>query len=251
MKIDADADADLDATYVDRKPDGAVWDVARQQYVTKPTALVEKALEQGRDASAARPWLELYRKAAPTATFSLYTEFVRSMTVLDMVDKFPTLTYECLALSEESGEFAEKVWRYCREVGLGVADPILTIAQRHELALELGDVMFYVHLAYIALGGFSQPVQFDGGCLAQRALRLAAAVGKFDSGVKKLHRDHDGNLNTQRRAALMERLGNVWDALDQAGRRIGYQLGEIAELNIQKITSRLERGTLAGSGDHR
>lgn len=87
------------------------------------------------------------------------------------------------------------------------------------------------------------------------ALGLAGEAGETVDKIKKLIRDSDVDfsLPIDRDTALpiaME-LGDVLWYVSQLSRDLGYSLEEIAMLNISKLKSRVERGTIHGSGDER
>lgn len=83
------------------------------------------------------------------------------------------------------------------------------------------------------------------------ALALGEECGEVAGKVKKVIRDKDGQFfQTDIRAIALE-LGDVlWYAANLA-HVLGYKLSDIAQLNIDKINSRMERGTLHGEGDER
>ena len=69
--------------------------------------------------------------------------------------------------------------------------------------------------------------------------------------IKKVLRDKQGQFYAPDIAAIALELGDVlWYAANLAN-AIGYTLSDIAEINLQKINSRAQRGTLHGSGDNR
>lgn len=83
------------------------------------------------------------------------------------------------------------------------------------------------------------------------ALGLAGEAGEACNKVKKVFRDDDGILSDEKRAALKAELGDVLWYLAALATDIGVNLSECASDNLDKLFSRKERGTLAGSGDNR
>tara|TARA_R110000764_G_scaffold46737_1_gene104813 strand:- start:301 stop:612 length:312 start_codon:yes stop_codon:yes gene_type:complete len=77
-------------------------------------------------------------------------------------------------------------------------------------------------------------------------LGLCGESGEVAEKVKKQVRD--GVFN---RHEVAKELGDVLWYLTNVCNDIGYSLDEIAVLNINKLNSRKERGTLQGSGDNR
>lgn len=79
------------------------------------------------------------------------------------------------------------------------------------------------------------------------ALGLSAEVGEINNKIKKRMRD---NKEVDRDDALHE-LGDVLWYVSQLATDLGIPLEEIASANIEKLSSRMERGKIGGSGDTR
>lgn len=82
--------------------------------------------------------------------------------------------------------------------------------------------------------------------LAYCALGLGGEAGEYSEKVKKLIRD--GKLD---KPLAAKELGDVLWYLTRSANELGYRLTDIAEINLVKLTSRMERGVLQGSGDER
>lgn len=82
--------------------------------------------------------------------------------------------------------------------------------------------------------------------LAYCALGLGGEAGEYSEKVKKLIRD--GKLD---KPLAAKELGDVLWYLTRSANELGYNLTDIAEINLVKLTSRQERGVLQGSGDER
>lgn len=83
------------------------------------------------------------------------------------------------------------------------------------------------------------------------ALALGEECGEVSGKVKKVIRDKGGQFFAPDIQAIAMELGDVlWYAANLA-HVLGYKLSDIAQLNIDKINSRMERGTLHGEGDNR
>lgn len=93
-------------------------------------------------------------------------------------------------------------------------------------------------------------------------LGLLGEAGECANKLQKLMRDkqmpgnhefsmYDHYLTEEERADLAYECGDILWFLSQFIDEIGYSLSEVADMNIQKLKSRSERGTLQGSGDHR
>lgn len=93
------------------------------------------------------------------------------------------LAYNIIGMSGEAGEVLEKMKKSWRDIGIdNIYIQLSQPEARHGVALELGDVLYYV-----------------------------------------------------------ARTANL----------LGYQLSEIAEMHVEKLNGRIERGTVKGEGDYR
>jgi NTP pyrophosphatase (non-canonical NTP hydrolase) len=69
--------------------------------------------------------------------------------------------------------------------------------------------------------------------------------------IKKIFRDKGGVIGEAEREALKGELGDVLWYLSQVCTELEISLDEVAESNIEKLYSRLERGKIGGDGDNR
>jgi len=89
------------------------------------------------------------------------------------------------------------------------------------------------------------------------ALGLANEAGEVLGKIKKLIRDNevrfDGtkDLTDAQRADIADELGDVLWYIAALSRDLGVPLNDVAHMNLEKLKSRKERGTLGGSGDNR
>ncbi|WP_038056953.1 nucleoside triphosphate pyrophosphohydrolase family protein [Thermus amyloliquefaciens] len=82
-------------------------------------------------------------------------------------------------------------------------------------------------------------------------LGLVGEAGELANKVKKVLRDHGGTLDPASRQDLLAELGDLLWYVAQLATDLGASLEEVAQGNLAKLRSRLERGTIGGSGDHR
>ena len=82
-------------------------------------------------------------------------------------------------------------------------------------------------------------------------LGLAGEAGEVAEKIKKVLRDNDGKVTEEKRAEIEKELGDVLWYVSQIASELGLSLDQIAEKNIEKLYSRMERGKLSGSGDNR
>lgn len=84
------------------------------------------------------------------------------------------------------------------------------------------------------------------------ALKLAGEAGEFAEKVGKVIRDKNEEFfENETRNALALELGDVLWYIQAAANDIGFSLQHIAEMNIEKLKSRRERGVIKGEGDNR
>jgi NTP pyrophosphatase (non-canonical NTP hydrolase) len=82
-------------------------------------------------------------------------------------------------------------------------------------------------------------------------LGLVNEAGEVAGKIKKLFRDKQGRISDEDREALKQELGDVLWYLTQICTELGLTLEEVAEANLVKLFSRLERGAIGGDGDNR
>ncbi len=82
-------------------------------------------------------------------------------------------------------------------------------------------------------------------------LGLVDEAGEVAGKLKKLYRDKKGILDDDYKKLIAKELGDVLWYLSALSRKLGFSLSEIAEMNLEKLNSRKERGRLHGDGDNR
>ena len=82
-------------------------------------------------------------------------------------------------------------------------------------------------------------------------LGLVNEAGEVAGKIKKIFRDKAGQISDDDREALKHELGDVLWYLTQICTNLELTLEEVAEANLDKLFSRLERGKIRGDGDHR
>jgi len=89
------------------------------------------------------------------------------------------------------------------------------------------------------------------GNLIYHVLGLTNEAGEVAGKVKKNIRDKGNVWDQVDRDALAQELGDVLWYLSRVASAVGYTLEEIAQMNLDKLASRKERGVIGGSGDNR
>lgn len=91
----------------------------------------------------------------------------------------------------------------------------------------------------------------QGANFAYPALGLAGEAGEVADKLKKVIRDNNGILTNQVRDAVAKEIGDVLWYVSVLAYEMDYDLNAIAQINLDKLASRKERGVIAGSGDNR
>lgn len=80
---------------------------------------------------------------------------------------------------------------------------------------------------------------------------LVNEAGELAGKVKKIFRDKGGMIGEAEREALKHELGDVLWYLTQICTELDLTLEEVAQANLEKLFSRLERNQIRGDGDNR
>lgn len=78
-------------------------------------------------------------------------------------------------------------------------------------------------------------------------LAICEEAGEVAGKLKKMSRG-DGNITYEQ---IAYELGDVLYYVTKLGNSIGFPLNDLLIMNINKLESRLDRGTMRGSGDER
>lgn len=93
--------------------------------------------------------------------------------------------------------------------------------------------------------------QTGGTNLYYPALGLAGEAGELANKIKKIMRDQAGRITDANREQIEGEIGDVFWYCAALASEMGIDLDKVAQKNIDKLMSRMERGALAGSGDNR
>ena len=80
---------------------------------------------------------------------------------------------------------------------------------------------------------------------------LSGEAGEVSEKFKKLYRDAGGNMTDTFKEEVRKELGDVLWYVNALGAELGFSLEEIAQGNLDKISSRRARNVQQGSGDNR
>lgn len=86
---------------------------------------------------------------------------------------------------------------------------------------------------------------------AYTALGLNGEAGEVAEHAKKILRDDSGEISPERKSHLKKELGDVLWYISNCCSELGISLNEVAEQNVEKLSSRKKRGKIQGHGSHR
>lgn len=82
-------------------------------------------------------------------------------------------------------------------------------------------------------------------------LGLCGEAGEVAGAVKRILRDDEQVLTPERRAKVLDEAGDVLWYLAGIAEELGTSLSEIAQVNLDKLAGRKQRGTIHGEGGNR
>jgi len=82
-------------------------------------------------------------------------------------------------------------------------------------------------------------------------LGLAGEAGEVANKVKKIQRDKNNIIDEDMKQKIVEELGDALWYLAQIATELNVSLEDVAQINLEKLQSRKERGVLGGEGDRR
>lgn len=83
------------------------------------------------------------------------------------------------------------------------------------------------------------------------AFGMMGEAGEVSEKIKKIWRDKNKEVSDEDRLEIKKELGDVLWYLSQIAEELGINFDDVAETNIVKTQSRLERNLINGSGDNR
>ena len=83
------------------------------------------------------------------------------------------------------------------------------------------------------------------------ALGLAGETGEVCEKIKKVYRDSNGIFTQDKVEEITKELGDVLWYIQALCNDLGINMQEVADKNVSKLLSRLDRGVIHGNGDNR
>jgi len=83
------------------------------------------------------------------------------------------------------------------------------------------------------------------------SLALCGEAGEVADKIKKIWREKNKQVSAADRAEIKKELGDVLWYLSQLAEELEINFDDVAQANLDKINSRLERNVLFGQGDNR
>jgi NTP pyrophosphatase (non-canonical NTP hydrolase) len=82
-------------------------------------------------------------------------------------------------------------------------------------------------------------------------LGLTSEAGEVAGRMKRVYRDQEGKISLIEKERIKKELGDVLWYLSAICDRFDFSLGEVAELNIKKLSNRMENNSLHGDDPDR
>lgn len=149
--------------------------------------------------------------------------------------------YPLLKLGGEIGEVSEKVGKTLRDHDGDFS------TKKHDIALEIGDVLWYIAALSHDIGislEFPKDVTTEGDEVFT-TLNLQRLQGKL---VARIFESWEDSVYPK---AITRILKEILLSAGELAYLLGYSYLDIVNLNLEKLSSRKQRGVIGGSGDHR
>ncbi|MDD4358233.1 MAG: nucleoside triphosphate pyrophosphohydrolase family protein [Candidatus Pacebacteria bacterium] len=82
-------------------------------------------------------------------------------------------------------------------------------------------------------------------------LGLVGEAGEVAEKIKKVLRDNNGVVSPEKKEEIKKELGDVLWYIANLSKELGIEFDDVAEGNIEKLFSRMERNQIHGDGDNR
>jgi NTP pyrophosphatase (non-canonical NTP hydrolase) len=188
-----------------------------------------------------------------------YVQQARSTAIYHEKSPLANFTYPALGLAGEIGEAIDKIEPI----------PLYAAATKLDIIEELGDVLWYVVNVPLdadfvfddivhSLVGQRVDDFVELGLMLKLSedtrpaiLKLPIYAGRIAEIAKKMIRDSSGVIPTEKLHVIGDSIGEIIVCLYEICQRLGIDMNDVAQTNIDKLFSRKSRGCLQGSGDKR
>lgn len=99
--------------------------------------------------------------------------------------------------------------------------------------------------------GYDEELKFEDSGLEYPVMGLTEEAGEVAGKFAKIIRDKKGIITQDDRDQIIKELGDVLWMVNEIALRLDCSLQYVAQVNIEKLASRLKRGKINGSGDNR
>ena len=91
----------------------------------------------------------------------------------------------------------------------------------------------------------------EGAKIIYPTLGLTGEAGEVANKVKKVLRDNDGEFDEWRKLQIIDEIGDVLWYIAALTNDLGYELDDVAKMNVTKLENRRKNNTIHGEGDNR
>ena len=99
--------------------------------------------------------------------------------------------------------------------------------------------------------GFDEQLKFEDSGLEYPVMGLTEEAGEVAGKFAKIIRDKKGVITQDDKNEIIKELGDVLWMVSEIATMLDCTLQHVAHVNIEKLTSRLKKGKINGSGDNR
>jgi NTP pyrophosphatase (non-canonical NTP hydrolase) len=143
------------------------------------------------------------------------------------------------------GKIAEKAKKAFRDKG-GVFDDF----DKETIRDDFVSIDFQGSIARHEIS-YGKPGSFEPNSILYPLFGLIGESGEVAGKLLKLVTGKDRKLTDEDRLEVAKECSDVLWYISALANELGYSLSDIAEINLTKLRSRRERGTIQGNGDNR
>mgnify|MGYP000311183050 CR=1 FL=1 len=84
-----------------------------------------------------------------------------------------------------------------------------------------------------------------------QVLGICGEAGEIAEKMKKIVRDKEGKISEEDRKEILKEAGDVLWYISRLAQSLNSSIEEVAQINMEKVKSRKDRGAIQGEGDNR